>query len=93
MKVDRAEGAFDQRSALEIVANREFIGNPHGTMQLDSALTDELVGFADLDLGTGNSTRPLGIVGQPHGGEIGHRSGLFDLNEHVDHTVLQYLER
>ena len=91
--VDGAELAFDHCGALEVVAHGQLIGHAHAAMDLDRGLANELGRATDLDLGCRNG---LGAVMcafvQLQGGHIGHGQGLFDIDEHVDHAVLQNLE-
>src|SRR5665213_649535 len=91
--IHRAELGLDQRRALEVMADRHFLGHAHAAVELDGVLADEAAGAADLDLGRrdrlGPVMRDLGKLDVSH---VGHRHRLLELHEHIDHAVLEHLE-
>src|SRR5208282_5589976 len=95
MVVAVAEAALDRDEPLEIMAGEVFIGHADPAMELDRLLAHEASGGAYPDFCRGNraaSRAPLLAVGRERG-EDRHRLRLLVFDHHVDHAVLQGLER
>jgi hypothetical protein len=76
------------------VADIEFVGDAHATMQLHRLLADQARRLQHIGLGGGDGAAAfvgIGVVGT-HGGQDRHGAGLLGGDHHVGHAVLQGLE-
>src|SRR3546814_11348702 len=58
----RAECRRDRQCALEVAAEAQFLGQPHRTVDLYRAFTDDPHGVADLDARGADRLRTVGPV-------------------------------
>ena len=89
-----AEHEVDHGQPLEIVADRELVGDAHAAVHLHRALAAELARLADLHLGARCRLAAHDgiLVVDLERRHQGHRAGFLGVGEAVDHAVLQHLE-
>src|SRR6516225_720145 len=88
--------ARDDGEAAEGVAHLELVAHAHAAVQLHRFLAHLARGVADLDLRGRHDSSALVRIDVPiHAGacEARHGARLLALDHHVDHAVLQRLER
>ena len=91
-----AELLRDHRQPPKRVADLQLIAHAHAAVQLNCFLSDMTAGIGDLDLRRRDDALSLDGIGRRidlGAGEARHRLRLLAADDHVDHAMLQRLER